>query len=615
MGIQGANNQPSKPLKPAESPVPQIQIPSTDVKSETPITKTQLFQKQQPAQTKQNQPKNKPPSTALTSKLSGTKKLNEGTQMLLQEMNTTQKTAVAETLQSKTQTTSTKAAEAQINEFLHGQAPVADKVAISLTKKLTANKVKDKKKMAKMKDAQETQEAEQDDIKQSHKKDIRIESKKENQKKNHDQMNQLRQKTHQPHLNKQIIKYVSQLAVAAHQKKKNQAHQLRGSRSALLNEGLTHREIQHIEKQTLNTIKKNLKQQMQKAMTEQLLLSGSPSKTAKRMQLMSSVAALIQDTYDKQKVGSKDNLNDLRLDATYDSEADVEAFVKSTLPKVFVSELQKQRDPTELGSQLTTQSQDEHELESLKKVCQSLRMNIDTEQEIAKIQAYDLGYMLFEQPQDQDGRQQQPKKPPTEYDYTEADEKEIILDRIRAILLKRAINGDLKTRLQTMFSLRKHKNGLLQLGVYNKDIENQLESEAKTIAIETLHNMLDEALMERATFYQLSGVTYKLNQQKIKTIKKNLQKLDAPISDDDFKTKLSAANKQIYPVIKQELVQTQLKLKEYPSVKQLAHRKTQLLQVIDRLQKESNIIDQLDPELTHDLAYLKSGLEQLNIDA
>ena len=87
------------------------------------------------------------------------------------------------------------------------------------------------------------------------------------------------------------------------------------------------------------------------------------------------------------------------------------------------------------------------------------------------------------------------------------------------------------------------------------------------------------------------------------------------MSESQFKTRQDTINKKMAPSIVQELSQLSMKEKQYPHISELKTRKTQLLQVLDRLKKETPLLTHIDPEITEDLSYLEEGLNRLEIDA
>ncbi|HVN66839.1 MAG TPA: hypothetical protein VMT55_00580, partial [Candidatus Sulfotelmatobacter sp.] len=102
------------------------------------------------------------------------------------------------------------------------------------------------------------------------------------------------------------------------------------------------------------------------------------------------------------------------------------------------------------------------------------------------------------------------------FEYEKDDENEILINRLRALYMQRALKGDSFTHLQTEFKIRKLKNGLFKLGVLTKDLDEQVKHEAELVAKLKVVEMLKEALIERASFYELAGPAHQLVEKKIK---------------------------------------------------------------------------------------------------
>lgn len=178
---------------------------------------------------------------------------------------------------------------------------------------------------------------------------------------------------------------------------------------------------------------------------------------------------------------------------------------------------------------------------------------------------------------DADARRERAK-----FEYEEKDENDLVLNRLRACYMQLALRpGSIKS-MTTWFKVRKLKNGLVRLGVYTKDLDEKLQSEAKTLAKMRTMEMLDEALHERASLFD--PTKDKMVEGKIKNCLKNLDRLGFALGDKEFVSLRDKANQHMFGLVRSELENT--KTKKGP----FAKKKTQRLQkLIIRLQKESNL--------------------------
>jgi len=183
----------------------------------------------------------------------------------------------------------------------------------------------------------------------------------------------------------------------------------------------------------------------------------------------------------------------------------------------------------------------------------------------------------------------------TGYEYTQEDEKELLVNQLRALYMQRAVRGDLKTHIETSFKMRKLKNGLIKLGVQLADFE-KLESEGKALARVKTLDMLKETLYERATLYELAGPAFALIEKKTKSLLKNLERLGMELTKTELDSLRDQANYRMFDVAREELEKT---IVLYEAEKHPCHEKRIMLTIklLKRLKEESKIDTDFDSEL------------------
>lgn len=169
-----------------------------------------------------------------------------------------------------------------------------------------------------------------------------------------------------------------------------------------------------------------------------------------------------------------------------------------------------------------------------------------------------------------------------QYEYKEDDEKDIMLNRLRAQYLQLALRPGMVNTVTTWFKIRTLKSGIQRLGVFTKDMDEKVQEEAKTVAKIKTMEVLEEALLENASVFDPSKE--QTLQNKIKNCVKNLDRLGFKLDDTDFMELRDKANERIYGLIHKEIEQT--KQKQGPAAEQ---RLQQLQKLSTRLQKESNL--------------------------
>jgi len=178
------------------------------------------------------------------------------------------------------------------------------------------------------------------------------------------------------------------------------------------------------------------------------------------------------------------------------------------------------------------------------------------------------------------------------FEYEKDDETEVLINRLRALYMQKAFKGDAFTSLQTEFKIRKLKNGLFKLGILTKDMDEQVKHEAELVAKIKIVDMLKEALVERASFYQLSGPAHELVERKIKGLLKNAERLGLPIATEEFNRLRDHANCRVFAISVRELedVRSQRSLKDD---KKLEQKDKFLVRLLTRLKGESEMAEEV----------------------
>jgi hypothetical protein len=166
------------------------------------------------------------------------------------------------------------------------------------------------------------------------------------------------------------------------------------------------------------------------------------------------------------------------------------------------------------------------------------------------------------------------------------EEKEVLMDKLRALYLRRAMYGDMRTVLETQFKMVKLKNGLIKLGVANYD---QVEKEGKTLAAVKLLDMLREAFEERATYSKLAGPAWQMTERKIKTVLRSLEKLGFALSNFELNQMRDKANYKMSQEAEHELSLINVALATQGEISYLTGKKKMTQEILDRLAEETGL--------------------------
>lgn len=171
-----------------------------------------------------------------------------------------------------------------------------------------------------------------------------------------------------------------------------------------------------------------------------------------------------------------------------------------------------------------------------------------------------------------------------QYQYTAEEEKEVLTDKLRALYMRRAVYGDMRTVLETQFKMIKTKNGLIKLGVVNFD---QVQQEATACAKFKLFDMLREAFEERATYAKLSGEAWNMTERKIKTVLKNLEKLGVTLDKTELEQVRDKANEKMYREAEHELALINTAIAAQGELKYHTTKRKTVTGILQRLAEES----------------------------
>jgi hypothetical protein len=168
------------------------------------------------------------------------------------------------------------------------------------------------------------------------------------------------------------------------------------------------------------------------------------------------------------------------------------------------------------------------------------------------------------------------------YEYKDEDEKDLMLNRLRALYMQLVLRPGGFNSLATWFKVRTLKNGLVRLGVYTKDLDEKVQAEAKTLAKIRTVETLEEALLEQASLFDPGKDTMTGN--KVKNCLKNLERLGFTLTDGEFAALRDKANRDMYELAEKELAATAGQTGDFAG-----NRVKQLQKLSARLRAESNI--------------------------
>jgi len=171
------------------------------------------------------------------------------------------------------------------------------------------------------------------------------------------------------------------------------------------------------------------------------------------------------------------------------------------------------------------------------------------------------------------------------YEMTKDEEKELLINQLRAEYMKRAITGDPFAVFSFSPKIRKLKNGLIKLGLETEAF-GRIEKEAKALARYRTLDMLRESFIERSTYYELSGPAYGLLNNKLKGLVSNLKNLDMNLTKEELDILRDDANRQMHDhtIIELKSAASILENHDNPTIEQ---KVPFMIKLIQRLKEES----------------------------
>lgn len=313
-----------------------------------------------------------------------------------------------------------------------------------------------------------------------------------------------------------------------------------------------------------NTLKQNLKQNLKQLAIQGLLSRINNTRitdTLTSNAMDSSYFSIMNALKSSRKLGDSDSINSLHESILEEAKDEVRYALE-----ILIRQTKSDTNPHNSGHSDQSQNSDTTlDADTMIEAATSIGIIPNTHdadmQKSFTIDLFDLGHMVLDfgnpdQSDDSDSHNHG-------YAYTSDDEHNIILDRIRANLMQLAIAGSFIAGLIAKFKLTFNKRKGVQLGIYNKKTERMVSAEVNQQAIKTLQAMLDEALLEQASFHTESGTDWENNHYKIKSIIRNLYRLGVIISPADLSKRIAQANRAMTPIVELESASIQSVLNDH----------------------------------------------------
>jgi len=377
---------------------------------------------------------------------------------------------------------------------------------------------------------------------------------------------------------KEYIQAYSQMLVSGGSEVKKTIKHL--EQNLLDESGFTLKELHDVKKQTANAVRSELLHHIKHAYLKEIV---SQSKSVEWLLANKEKQEIIDFAANNHRVGGRSfggqhkHLGGALQHAANETGAELKGFIDEELSNCLV-----RKGLGEEGEAI------EKEIETLVKLGTKVGYDMlgfikkapDLKEHLGLNQVITIEYGFADSSMDNNSQQRQ------SFQYTPEEEKEVLTDKMRALFMKRALHGDIRTVLETQFKMIKTKNGLIKLGVVNFD---EIEAEGSSLAKVKLFAMLQEAFEERATYAKLSGPAHQMTERKIKTILRNLEKLGTIMTDQELNQIRDHANAKMYEVAEHELNLIQTAIGVHGEMKYLTSKRKLAQEILRRVRAESSL--------------------------
>ncbi|MGA0241480.1 MAG: hypothetical protein ACO3K7_00595 [Candidatus Marinamargulisbacteria bacterium] len=213
------------------------------------------------------------------------------------------------------------------------------------------------------------------------------------------------------------------------------------------------------------------------------------------------------------------------------------------------------------------------ELVKLQKAAQSAGVELSEKELTAKIcNAIDhLGLGEFSSPNQH--HQDTPQKNPITPILSQEEQLD---DKLRYLYMMKALHPNLRNKIDIHFKMKKCKNGMIKLGIYTDEKDDQLKKQGDFLAAKQLMNELRFIFREEASLLELNGPEYGVLQKKKTFFLSQLKKTGHPPSENELHQMKESTHREMYGLIKEEIMQLEERIDHRTHVsvtRQLKHLK------------------------------------------
>lgn len=178
----------------------------------------------------------------------------------------------------------------------------------------------------------------------------------------------------------------------------------------------------------------------------------------------------------------------------------------------------------------------------------------------------------------------------------DAEDPEKLMSGMRAVFLRRLLKGDMFTSISSVFEVRKWRNGLIKLGLYDRSLEDKISFEAEVLARKKTMEMISEALLERSTLMKSKGAGFDANDRKIKSLRALAERLGIKLDDDDISRMQEKSDLSVLSLVERQISEVSKALEKRTNIKgEKVLRKLEAIR--SRLVKDKDYLQEQEPKI------------------
>lgn len=174
-------------------------------------------------------------------------------------------------------------------------------------------------------------------------------------------------------------------------------------------------------------------------------------------------------------------------------------------------------------------------------------------------------------------------------------------DSLRVLFMKKQLNTNLMGSIDIRLQIMKAQGKLKKAGKLTDELLEKLQAEGEAMAKTKFASLLSESLEERASLSVLSGPTYSLTKKKFKSAMRGLKTLGQDVSKEEMTKMRDEINRHMFSVVKEEFLKVEALLGSKPADPRLTKQRDLLLSHLERLKKESRILEDIRPKVLQNL--------------